>query len=84
MGKKEKLLEKLYSHPKDFTLSEVESLLQCFDYHRDNKGRTSGSRIRFTSNSHSPILMHKPHPGNELRDYQIKQLIDHLKQEGLL
>lgn len=30
------------------------------------------------------ILLHKPHPRKELLEYQIKQLIDHLEQEGLL
>jgi hypothetical protein len=28
--------------------------------------------------------LHKPHPNNELKIYQIKQLIDVLEQEGLI
>jgi hypothetical protein len=39
----------------------------------------------FESDEHkSKIILHKPHPRKELLSYQIKQLIEHLKQEGLL
>ena len=85
MGKKEKLIKKLLSNPKDFTFEEAETLLNCFSYHRSNKGRTSGSRVIFTSDEHqTKILLHKPHPRKELLSYQINQLIELLKQEGLL
>lgn len=30
------------------------------------------------------ILLHKPHPRKELLEYQIKQLIETLEQEGLI
>ncbi|MCR5495345.1 MAG: type II toxin-antitoxin system HicA family toxin [Treponema sp.] len=52
-------------------------------YSRSNKGKTSGSRVSFTSENHTPILLHKPHPNNELKGYQIQQLIEILKQEEL-
>ena len=84
MSKKEKLLKRLCSYPKDFSFEEVETLLGYFAYHRDNKGRTSGSRIVFLSDAHAPVLLHRPHDGSALRNYQIKQLINQLKQEGLL
>lgn len=84
MGQKEKLIKRLKSKPKDFTFEEAESLLKYFSYERSDKGRTSGSRVMFISEKYSPILMHKPHPRKELLSYQIKQLIEHLTQEGLL
>ena len=84
MGQKEKLIERLRASPKTFTFDDVESLLRYFGYSRSNKGRTSGSRIMFLSENHPPILMHKPHPRKELLEYQIKQLIEILEQEGLL
>ncbi len=84
MGQKEKLIKKLLSKPKNFTFSEAESLLAYFDYVRSNKGKTSGSRIMFISEKHASILLHKPHPRKELLEYQLKQLIAVLKQEGLL
>lgn len=48
------------------------------------RGRTSGSRVMFVSEQYAPILLHKPHPRKELLDYQIKQLIEVLEQEGLI
>ena len=60
MGQKEKLIRKLKSVPKDMTFDEVETLLRYLTYLRSNKGRTSGSRVMFISDSHPPILLHKP------------------------
>ena len=85
MGQKEKLIAKLKSSPKDFTFAEAESLLGYLTYRRCNKGKTSGSRVMFTSDQYrTKILLHKPHPRKELLEYQIKQLIEQLEQEGLL
>ena len=85
MGQKEKLIAKLKSNPRDFTFEEAEKLLGYLTYHRSNKGRTSGSRVMFTSEGNkSKILLHKPHPRKELLEYQVKQLIEVLEQEDLL
>ncbi|MCR5805500.1 MAG: type II toxin-antitoxin system HicA family toxin [Oscillospiraceae bacterium] len=85
MGRKEKLIEKLRSCSKTFTFDDAETLLGYFKYHRSNKGKTSGSRVMFTNDDlHTKVLLHRPHPGNELREYQMKQLIEHLEEEGLL
>ena len=84
MGQKEKLIQKLKSRPTDFTFEEAESLLRYFNYSRSNKGRTSGSRVMFTSKQYVPVLLHKPHPRKELLAYQVKQLVEVLEQEGLI
>ena len=84
MGQKEKLIRKLKSYPRDMTFDEVETLLRYLTYLRSNKGKTSGSRMMFTSDTHPPILLHKPHPRKELLEYQVKQLIEILEQEGLI
>lgn len=85
MGQKEKLISKLKSCPKTFTFDDAEKLLNYFSYKKDDKGKTSGSRVVFVSEQYkTKILLHKPHPRKELLEYQIKQLIDHLEQEGLL
>jgi len=85
LGQKEKLLAKLMSNPKTFTFDEAETLLGYFTYRRSNKGKTSGSRVMFVSDAYpTKILLHKPHPRKELLEYQIKQLIELLRQEGLL
>ena len=85
MGQKEKLIEKLKANPKPFTFDDAESLLGFFGYQRNNKGKTSGSRVMFSSDQHrTKILLHKPHPRKELLAYQVKHLIEQLEQEGLL
>lgn len=84
MGQKEKLIRKLRSKPKDFTFQEAETLLGYLTYQRFNKGKTSGSRVLFYSEGHAPILLHKPHPRKELLEYQVRQLLEILEQEGLL
>ena len=84
MGQKEKLIRKLKSKPRDMTFEEAETLLKYLAYTRSDKGRTSGSRVMFTSDEHAPILLHKPHPRKELLAYQVKQLVEILEQEGLI
>lgn len=84
MGQKEKLIEKLKSKPRNFTFDDVVRLLGFLTYSMSNKGKTSGSRVLFTSKTYPPILLHKPHPRKELLEYQIKQLIEILEQEGLI
>lgn len=84
MGKKENLIHRLKSKPKDFTFDEAETLLGYLSYSRSNKGKTSGSRVSFTSKNHAAILLHKPHPNNELKSYQVQQLIEILQQEELI
>ena len=85
MGKKEKLIAKLKTIPKDFTFDDAEILLGYFGFYKSNKGRTSGSRVMFSSDKcDSRLLLHMPHPQKELREYQIKQLIEFLKQEGFI
>ncbi len=84
MGKKEKLIEKLKGK-KNFSYEELVSLLQYFSYYPCDKGRTSGSRVMFVNcDTHRKILLHKPHTRNYLLEYQIKQILNQLKQEGYL
>ena len=85
MGKREKLIKKLTSKPRDFTFEDAETLLGYLGYHRKKKGHTSGSRVSFLSDQYqTKVLLHKPHPRKELLEYQIKQLVEQLRQEGLL
>ena len=84
MGQKEKLIEQLKSRPKTFTFHDAEVLLDYLEFTKSNKGKTSGSRVMFTSGEHGSILLHKPHPQKELKAYQVRQLCDLLEQEGLI
>jgi len=83
MGKKEKLIARLKSKPKDFTFDQARALLELCGYVFSNSGKTSGSRVCFIKDK-KVFRMHKPHPRKELLVYQVKELIDELRQEDLL
>lgn len=84
MGTKEKLRERFLKMPSDFTFDEMSRLLEGYGYERSDKGRTSGSRVIFKNDSKRPIMLHKPHPGNIIKEYAMKQVYDDLKEAGLI
>ena len=85
MSQKDKLIERLQSKPKDFTFQEAETLLRHFEYNIISGGKTGGSRTAFFNHKvKDRIHMHKPHPGNILKAYQIKNLICDLVERGLI
>jgi hypothetical protein len=65
-------------------MAELKKLLLSFGYRESNVGKTSGSRVRFISDEHLPILLHKPHPKPVMKIYMLKQVIEQLKKEELL
>lgn len=83
MSKKEKLIRRLKSKPKDFIFDEAEALLLSLGMKKSNKGRTSGSRVEYSLGS-IKILLHKPHPRKELYMYQINELLNALIDGGLV
>ena len=85
MSKFEKLLERFLSRPKNFTYQELLHLLNGLNYSEFQKGKTSGSRVSFIHNETKHVIMlHKPHPNNELKKYQIELIIEELKNQGLI
>lgn len=84
MGTKEKLIERFKQQPADFTFSEMERLLSMFGYEKSNKGKTSGSRIIYRNSDKRPIMLHKPHPGNIIKEYAMKQVLNDLKEAGYI
>ena len=51
----------------------------------DQFSKTSGSRVVFVSEEYkTKILLHKPPPRKELLEYQVRQLVELLEQEGLI
>ena len=83
MGIKEKLIKRLKSNPKDFTFDEMRSALEKLGFIMYNKGKTSGSRVKFLKDNIS-IILHKPHPRKELLEYQIEQVLEILEKENLI
>ena len=82
MGTKEKLIERIKQRPADFTFDEAKRLLSILGYDLSNKGKTSGSRVIFYKDGEAPIMLHKPHPGNILKHYAVKQLLETLLENG--
>lgn len=84
MSKHEKLLQRLRSKPTDFSWTELKGLLAGFGYELAAGGRIGGSRVRFLHPERPPIIMHKPHPTPVLKRYQVEQILEFLKKEGVL
>lgn len=84
MASKEKLLARLMRRPRDFSWHELERLLDRLGYTQVKQGKAGGSRRRFVHKNHPTISLHKPHPGNILKRYQVDQIIALLVQEKLL
>jgi predicted RNA binding protein YcfA (HicA-like mRNA interferase family) len=83
MSKKDKMLARLRTKPKDFSFDETRTLLENLGFEALNQGKTGGSRIRFAKDN-IVISLHKPHPRKELREYQIKQILETLEREGMV
>ncbi|MDO5562885.1 MAG: type II toxin-antitoxin system HicA family toxin [Synergistaceae bacterium] len=83
MGRIDKLLDRLLAHPSDFTFDEARVLLEAYGYVFSNSGKTSGSRVKFYRGT-KIFRMHKPHPRKILLEYQVKELIAELKEEGII
>lgn len=84
MGTKEKLRDRFLKMPSDFTFDEMQRLLEGYGYEKSNKGKTSGSRLIFKNGAKRPIMLHKPHPGNIVKEYALKQVLEDLKEAGLI
>ena len=81
MSLHEKLLERFLKLPKDFTWDELKRLVKKYGYYQNNKGKTSGSRVKFEKEDSDIYLdLHKPHPKNILKPYQMKDVLDFLKR----
>jgi hypothetical protein len=85
MSKDEKLLSRLLAKPKYFSYGELCKVLSHLGYSESQSGKTSGSRVAFINDKTQHIIrLHKPHPANVLKQYQIEQLIEELKARGII
>ncbi|MBR6096362.1 MAG: type II toxin-antitoxin system HicA family toxin [Oscillospiraceae bacterium] len=83
MSKKEKMIRRLLACPSDYTYSEAIALSASFGYQERNKGSTFGSRVMlFRESDRKKILLHKPHPGDIMKPYAVKQLLQHFVENG--
>lgn len=82
MGKIEKLIERLLSHPKDFTWDELVKILSHYGYEERKTSKTGGSRRKFINDTKNIISLHKPHPSNIVKTYALDIVIAQLRGNG--
>lgn len=82
MGRIEKLIERFKKQPKDFTYDEMVALMKYFGYNENNKGKTSGSRVRFKNEeTGSYVDIHKPHPTKIMKSWMMREIKAHLLKQ---
>ena len=84
MNKREKQIQRILLKPVDFSWQELKSLLEGLGYELVSGGKTGGSRVKFVHPDKPPIILHKPHPVPVLKRYQVDQIVDFLRKEGLI
>ena len=85
MNKKEKLIKRFKTLPRDFTLEEVVSLFQVYGFELTNKGATSGSRVKFYNvEDENAYIMHKPHPSNIIKGYVMRDILNFLLKNNYI
>ena len=82
MSQQQKLLERLKRKPKDFEWSELVRLLTSLGYEQESN---DGSRRKFYNGATGALIaIHEPHPQSVLKAYQVRDVLDHLKERDLL
>lgn len=76
-----KAILRLKSVPADYTYTEAKRLMRHLGFEEYNKGKTSGSRVSFVKES-KKIMLHKPHPGDEMNRCAVRQLKEYLEGVG--
>ena len=85
MTQAEKLLNDLLSMPRTFDFRDFVRVMKHLGYSLDQKGATSGSRIRFYRKRDGRMLiMHSPHPSNEMSRGAVKAAVRFLRGEDTL
>ncbi len=85
MSKYDKVVLKLLNRDSIITYQEIKYLLGKLGYKVTQKGKTSGSRVAFINHENKHIIrLHKPHPGNELKDYVKREIVSELKDKKLI
>ena len=85
MSKFDKAIQRILLRSKDYTYTEAKYLLSKIGFEEYHKGKTSGSRVKFYRKQDGKvILLHKPHPGDVMKQGAVKQLVDYLIKIGEL
>jgi predicted RNA binding protein YcfA (HicA-like mRNA interferase family) len=80
MTRRDKLVTRLKSRPRDLAWDELVRLLEGLGYMEAKTGRTGGSRRRFVHPTAPVITLHKPHPVNIVKMYVIDEVLRTLSE----
>ena len=81
MTKRDNPLARLFSKSKDFKWSELKALLRGLSF---EEVRVTGSRVKFHDRKSGRMInLHRPHPGNVVKEYLLDQVIEELKDRGI-
>ena len=86
MSTKDKLIERFKKLPKDFTFNELSTMLSGLGFGISNKGKTSGSRVRFQNDDIKVFVdIHKPHAkGDPIKETALRDIYNKLKNNNLI
>lgn len=85
MSTLDKAKKRISRIPCDYTYTEARYLLGKLGFREYNKGKTSGSRVKFYRESDQRLFMlHKPHPGDVMDRGAVEDLVKKLKEMGEL
>lgn len=83
MTRTDKLIAQLLSCPSTYRHTDFLKVMASYGFEMDNKGKTSGSRIRFYRPSDGRMfVMHAPHPSDELTAGTIRNIVRFLQDVG--
>ena len=82
MGRRDKLKARLLDGRRAVTWKELVTLLKSLGY-KEIQG--DGSRVKFDNgNPDDTINLHRPHPGNQVKHYAVKLVLEKLTQAKML
>ena len=82
MSKLEKTIARLLGKPADFTWRELAALMNALGFELKTTG---GSGRKFIHpETGAALFMHEPHPSGILKAYQVRAVLQFLRQEGKL
>ncbi len=82
MSRREKLLARFLSVPKDLTWEEFSAVLSGFGFERRNAGGSSRTFVH--AGTGTVVVAHQPHPGNIVKPYAIRKAVAALQEGGHL
>jgi hypothetical protein len=85
MSRRDKALRRFLSKPTDFRFDEMSLFLKDLGYEEIRSGKTSGSRVAYLNKLSGHIIrLHRPHPGNTVKRYQMELIEEALRARGLI